>query len=212
MQLATKLANTPALTEGQAREYDFILCLDHSGSMGDPSAKMKGKTRWQEAEEFTTAFARYAESVDDDGLTVIPFSSNAQVFDGVKTDKVKELFQNVRPGGSTNLTDALESAFKKKFTSTKPAIVLVVTDGEPDSREDVIRSIVKASNKLERDEQLAIQFVQIGDSQKAAQFLQFLDDNLQGRNGAKFDIVNTLTREAADTLTIEQILWLAIND
>ena len=210
-QYASKLSSSPALSLDQAKEYDYIILMDQSGSMGEPSTKFQGKTRWAEAEEFTTAFARFADQVDSDGITVINFNSGSTVFDNVNAEKVKEIFSKNRPGGSTNLGGALDKAFEKHFSNSKPTIILCMTDGVPDSEAHVVKSIIGAANKLEKDAQLAIQFVQIGDNREAAQFLTRLDDNLQ-KEGAKFDIVNALTREEAESLTPEQLLYQAIND
>lgn len=209
--IASKLSSSPALSLNEAKEYDYIILMDQSGSMGEPSTKMHGKTRWNEAEEFTVAFARFADQVDSDGITVINFNSNVTVYDNVNAEKVKEIFSKNRPGGSTNLGAALDKAFEKHFSNSKPTIVLVMTDGTPDSEPHVVRSIIGAANKLDKDAQLAIQFVQIGDNADAAKFLTRLDDNLQ-KEGAKFDIVNALTREDAEGLTAEQLLYQAIND
>lgn len=201
----------PSLSDDQAKEYDYILVLDKSGSMGSPSTKMEGKTRWQEAQEFTESFARFADLHDDDGLTVITFNSTSTVYDGVHADKVHDVFTTCQPGGSTNLAGALAEAYKKKAASTKKAIVVVLTDGSPDSQTAVKDGIIAEANALETDDGLSIQFVQIGDDNGAAAFLKMLDDDLQSA-GAKFDIVNTLTREQAEGLTIEQLLYEAIND
>lgn len=204
-----KMTEAQIITETQAKEYDHIILVDQSGSMGEKSTKMEGRNRWQEAQEFTESYARFAETVDDDGLTVITFNSKPTVYDGVKADKVHEIFTNSRPGGSTDLAAALEEAFKKKFTAGKKAIIMVITDGAPDSETAVKTSIINAANKLERDEEIGIQFVQIGDDAHAARFLNDLDDNLKD---AKFDIVNALTREEAEGYSIEQLLYLALND
>lgn len=199
----------PAISDSQAKEFDYILVLDKSGSMGDASLTLENRTRWDEAQEFTESFARFAEKHDDDGLTVITFSSTTKVYDGVKADKVHEIFTTCQPGGSTNLAAALDVAFKKKFSTTKAAIIVVMTDGVPDSETAVKASIIAAANKIEKDGDIGIQFVQIGNDAHAAKFLGDLDDNLKG---AKFDIVNSLTREEAEKLKIEQMLYLAIND
>lgn len=203
------LSTAQVISEAQAKEYDHIILVDQSGSMGEKSTKMEGRTRWQEAQEFTESYARFAETVDDDGLTLITFNFKPTVYDGVKADKVHEIFTSARPGGSTNLAAALEEAFKKKFAAGKKAIIMVITDGVPDSETAVKESITNAANKLERDEEIGIQFVQIGDDVHAGKFLNDLDDNLKG---AKFDIVNSLTREEAEGYSIEQLLYLALND
>jgi hypothetical protein len=58
--------------------------------MANPSDKMEGKSRWEEAQEFTEGFARYAAQHDDDGITLIKFNSHAKIFDGVTADKVHD--------------------------------------------------------------------------------------------------------------------------
>lgn len=205
---ATKTEELPVITEGQAKEFDFILVLDKSGSMGDASKILKGRSKWEEAQEFTEQFARFADKVDDDGLTVITFSSHAKVVDGVHADKVHEIFTTQQPGGSTNLTEALNEAFKKKFSSSKAAIILVMTDGVPDDEDGVHKAIVAAAAKCEKDSDIGILFVQVGDDAHAAKFLDGLDNHL---DEAKFDIVAAMSADQAGGLTVEQLLWQAIN-
>lgn len=206
---AAKMAPEQVLSDAQASEYDFIILVDKSGSMGERSTSMEGKTRWQEAQEFTESFARYAEQTDDDGITVITFAGHPTVYDGVKADKVHEVFTNCQPGGSTNLAPALEEAFKKKFSANKKALIMVITDGAANDESHVKDSIIAAANKLNADDEIGIQFVQIGNDPSAAKFLNDLDDNL---STAKLDIVNALTREEAEGYSMGQLLWLALND
>src|SRR4051812_43623997 len=116
---AQQLETTPELSDTDAKEYDYILLVDQSGSMGDPSEKMEGKSRWEEAQEFTMGFARFAEQHDDDGITLIKFNSHAKVYDNVKADAVRDLFIKNSPGGSTNLAEALQKAIDKKKASSK---------------------------------------------------------------------------------------------
>lgn len=205
---ATKTEELPVITEAQAKEFDFIIVLDKSGSMGNDSKLLKGRSKWQEAQEFTESFARFADKVDDDGITVITFSSHAKVVDGVHADKVHEIFTNEQPGGSTNLTEALNKAFEKKFSSTKAAIILVMTDGAPDDEAGVHKAIVDAAAKCQKDSDIGILFVQIGDDAGAAKFLDSLDNGL---TEAKFDIVCALAADQAGGLSPEQLLYQAIN-
>lgn len=207
--VASKLTADQILSDAQASEYDFIILVDKSGSMGEKSTSMPGKNRWQEAQEFTEGFARYAEKTDDDGITVITFSGAPTIYDGVTADKVHEVFTTCQPGGSTNLAPALNEAFKKKFSSNKKALIMVITDGEANDPSHVKDAITNAANKLTADDEIGIQFVQIGNDPSAAKFLNDLDDNLKG---AKFDIVNALTREEAESYSMGQLLWLALND
>jgi hypothetical protein len=71
--------------------------------------------------------------------------------------------------------------------------------------------IINASRKIERDEELAISFIQVGTDATATQFLKALDDQLQGA-GAKFDIVDTVTFEDMEDMTLTEVLLKAIVD
>jgi hypothetical protein len=87
----------------------------------------------------------------------------------------------------------------------------VVTDGEPDDRKAVMRVIVETTLKLDRDEELGISFIQVGNDREATQFLKVLDDQLQSV-GAKFDIVDTITIDEMEDITLTEVLMNAITD
>jgi len=199
------------------KDRDYTLILDKSGSMSkvDQSA---GKSRWQAAEESTLALARKCEQFDPDGLTVYVFSSRFKRYDQVTSDKVEQIFLENDPVGTTNLTAVLEDAFRDYFArktkgSTKPngETILIITDGEPDDRRSVIECIINASRKLDRDEELAVSFIQVGQDLSAREFLNALDDQLV-KVGAKFDIVDTITMDDMAEMSLTEVLLKAIED
>jgi uncharacterized protein with von Willebrand factor type A (vWA) domain len=198
-------------------DRDYTLILDKSGSMSTPD-QPGGKDRWQTAQESTLALARKCEQFDPDGITVYMFSSRFKRYDNVTSDKVAQIFQENDPMGRTDLAsvlkDALDSYFQRKAAGqTKPngETILVITDGEPDDRKAVMRVIIEASRQMERDEELAISLIQVGNDQTATRFLKVLDDELQGA-GAKFDIVDTITLDDMENLTLAEVLVNAVND
>ncbi|WP_346341798.1 VWA domain-containing protein [[Phormidium] sp. ETS-05] len=199
------------------QDRDYTLILDKSGSMSTTD-KPGGRSRWQESQESTLALARKCEQFDPDGITVYVFSGRFKRYENVTSSKVEQIFLENDPMGSTNLAgvleDALNSYFQRKAAGqTKPngETILVVTDGEPDDRKGVMRVIIDASRKMERDEELAISFIQIGTDVQATRFLKALDDELQSV-GAKFDIVDTVTVEDMENTTLAEILTAAISD
>lgn len=102
---------------------------------------------------------------------------------------MQRIFQENRPGGTTNLAGVLTAAFDEWFRlHAKPVTYLVVTDGAPDNEDDVKQAITSASNRLEHETDMSITVIQIGDDQGAAQFLHVLDAELE----CKFDIVDTI--------------------
>lgn len=199
------------------KDRDYTLILDKSGSMS--TADMPGgRSRWAYAEESTIALARKCEQFDPDGITVYMFSSRFRRYDDVTADKVAQIFLENDPVGTTNLAsvlmDAANQYFQRKAAGTaKPEgeTILVVTDGEPDDRRAVMETIINASRQMERDEELAISFIQVGNDAGATKFLQALDGQLTDV-GAKFDICDTVTIDDMAEMSLADVLINAIQD
>lgn len=196
---------------------DYTLIIDKSGSMATKD-QAGNKSRWIVMQESTLALASKCEELDPDGLTVYMFSGRFKRYENVTANRVTQLFQENEPSGTTNLAGVLEDAlndyFKRKRageTKQNGETILVVTDGEPDDRKAVMRVIIEASRQMDRDEELAISFVQVGIDATAKQFLKALDDDLQNA-GAKFDIVDTVTMDDMEDMTLSEVLLNAITD
>ena len=199
------------------KNRDYTLIIDKSGSMSTPD-QTGGRSRWDEAQESTIALARKCEQFDPDGITVYVFSSRFRRYDNVTASKVEQIFQENDPAGSTNLTmvltDATNHYFQRKKagkTQTEGETILVITDGEPDDRRSVIDIIIETTRRLERDEELAISFIQVGYDSGATKFLKALDDQLQDV-GAKFDICDTITIDDMSEMSLSEVLMNAIAD
>jgi uncharacterized protein with von Willebrand factor type A (vWA) domain len=199
------------------QDRDYTLIIDKSGSMSTPD-QPGGRSRWEAAQESTLALARKCEQFDPDGITVYLFSSRFKRYDNVNSNKVAQIFQENDPAGTTNLAavlkDATDRYFQRKAAGqTKPGgeTILVVTDGEPDDRKAVMVAIVDASRQMERDEELGISMIQVGNDPTATQFLKALDDQLQGV-GAQFDICDAITMDDMADLSLSEVLLNAIND
>jgi uncharacterized protein with von Willebrand factor type A (vWA) domain len=197
-------------------QRDYTLILDKSGSM---SAKDQqgGKSRWEYAQESTLALARKCEQLDPDGISVYAFSGRFKRYDNVTSSRVEQIFLENDPIGTTNLAlvlqDATEAYFQSKAAGQSAAgsTILVVTDGEPDDRRAVIEVIVRATQKMEQDKELAISFIQVGNDSGATSFLKALDDQLGGV-GAKFDICDTITIDDMGDMSLAEVLMAAIED
>jgi hypothetical protein len=195
---------------------DYTLIIDKSGSMSIKD-QLNGMSRWQFMQESVFAVATKCEELDPDGITVYVFAGKFRRYDRVTTAQVSSIFLENQPGGRTDLAgvliDALNNFFDRKAKGKIKTgeTILVVTDGEPDDRQAVMRAIVQASQKMDRDEELAISFIQIGTDEQATRFLKILDDELPSA-GAKFDIVDTVTIDDLEDMTIEDVLLNAIFD
>ena len=196
---------------------DYTLIIDKSGSMATPDQK-GGRSRWVAAQESTLALASKCEQFDPDGITIYLFSGRFKRYENVTASKVTQIFRENDPSGSTDLAAVLKHAtdnyFQRKAAGqTKPngETILVVTDGEPDDRKAVMKVIIEASRRMDRDEELAISFIQVGTDSQATKFLKILDDELQGA-GAKFDICDTITIDDMEDYSLSEVLLNAIND
>jgi uncharacterized protein with von Willebrand factor type A (vWA) domain len=198
-------------------DRDYTLIIDKSGSMSTPD-QAGGRSRWDIAQESTIALARKCEQFDPDGITVYLFSGKFKRFENVTAAKVSQIFQENDPAGTTNLAsvlqDALRNFFERKAAGqAKPngETILVITDGEPDDRKAVFEVIIQATRQMERDEELAISIIQVGNDPQATKFLKALDDQLQGV-GAKFDICDTVTLDDLEDMSLADVLMNAITD
>jgi len=199
------------------KDRDYTLIIDKSGSMSikdQPSSK----SRWDIMQESTLAIASKCEEFDPDGITIYLFSGKFRRYDNVTANKVAQIFQENDPSGRTDLAsvlaDATNNYFQRKAakqTKANGETIVVVTDGEPDDRKAVMKVIIEASRRMERDEELAITFIQVGTDTQATKFLKILDDDLQSA-GAKFDIVDTITMDDMEDMTIKEVLLNAIID
>lgn len=196
---------------------DYTLIIDKSGSMSIAD-QPGGMTRWDAAQESTMALARKCEQLDPDGITVYTFSSRFKRYDNVTAAKVQQVFLENDPVGRTDLASVLQDA-TQNFLARKMSqdwdkegeIILVITDGEPDDQRAVIEVILKTTQQMERDEELGISFIQVGNDPGARQFLKALDDQLQ-EVGAKFDICDTVTMDDMAEMSLVEVLINAIED
>ncbi|HEY9668833.1 MAG TPA: VWA domain-containing protein [Coleofasciculaceae cyanobacterium] len=198
-------------------QRDYTLIIDKSGSMSIKD-QPGNKSRWDSMQESTLALASKCDDLDPDGITVYLFSGRFKRYDNVTATKVVQIFKENEPSGRTDLASVLQDAtnhyFQRKAArQTKPngETILVVTDGEPDERKAVMKVIIEASRRMDRDEELAISFIQIGNDTQATKFLKVLDDELQGA-GAKIDIVDTVTIDDMEDMTLTEVLLNAITD
>ncbi len=203
--------------DSRIENRDYTLVIDKSSSMATSDGP-DGKTRWQIAQESTLALADKCEEIDPDGITVYVFSGAFKRYDNVTSDKVTKVYEENQPMGQTDLAsvlqDAFEDYFKRKEAGTAKAngeTFLIITDGEPTDRKAVISLIMDAAQKVDREDELGISFIQVGTDKEATRFFKALDDDLQGV-GAKFDIVDTVTVDNMKGMSLTDVLLNALID
>lgn len=192
-------------TDETLKALDWIVVVDHSGSMAEDSTRLAGKTRYEELQEEVIAVARQAEKYDDDGITVINFASTVNVTDGVTASEVTRVFKEFPPRGLTDLAGAIKAVAKKTRESTKPGVVAIIyTDGVPNDENAVIKEVNAAAAEFGRP-RIGFVIIQVGQDKQATKFLARLDDTL------KVDVLSTIPEEQSEGLTLGQLAWLARN-
>lgn len=191
-------------------EFNFIVAVDASGSMGETDMP-GGKSRWEYMQETLVAFTREILTINTGGIEGVAFGGqNITSVSGKTADAVKLIFSTRSPRGSTPLAQALTESLKLAKLSDKKAVILVFTDGVPDDRAEAARVIVNQANSQETDDECTILFIQVGHDVAATKYLRSLDDDLIG---AKFDIVDTKTIDEAENFpTIVDLVCAAIKD
>ncbi len=207
--------NKSSVTNEELAKYDYVVMIDKSGSMGEKDCP-GGKSRWAYAQETAESIARQCAEFDSDGIDVVLFAGTPKEFKGVTAEKVKQIFTENSPSGSTDTAAALKLVFdgynaRKASGTAKPMIVVCITDGEPTDQKAVDRVITDHSNSLTEDGETGITFIQIGKDPAARAFLKHLDDDLQAL-GAKFDIVDTKDESELENISITEMLCQAVTD
>ena len=199
------------------RDRDYTLLIDKSQSMSTQD-QPNGKSRWEVAKESTYALAKECETYDPDGMTVYLFSSRFKRYYNVTSDQVNEIYAENDPMGKTDLLsvldDAVENYFQRKAvgqTKANGETFLIITDGEPEDRKGVMRLIIETSRRVDRDHELGISLIQVGDDQKVTEYLKALDDQLL-EAGAQFDIVDTITMAEMGNSSLSDVLLKALTD
>lgn len=90
----------------------------------------------------------------------------------------------------------LKEAFARGFDET-PTSVLVLTAGCPDDSEKLTKTLEEAAKKVDKDSDLTVTFVQVGDDEEAERYLAHLDTQLTttSASGEEIDIVDTVKDE-----------------
>ena len=108
--------------------------------------------------------------------------------------------------GGTDLTKVLKDAF---VPTEKASTILIITDGKPDDINTTEKLIIETTKKLKHEEDLLVTIVQVGNDDKADEYLNELDNKLVPM-GAKYDIVDIIPNAKLSTLDFAMVVDLAM--
>jgi hypothetical protein len=174
-------------------KFDTVFLIDDSGSMAGGL--------WRQTADALMTITPICTAHDADGIDIHFLNHPKSYMNVTSPTTVREIFQTVRPGGSTPTGFRLTEIFEKYFENyqpkvTKPINIICITDGAP--TDDDESPLIDAARKLDRLEapawQLGVQFFQVGSDPEATAHLQMLDDSLPelAKDKNLRDIVDTV--------------------
>ena len=190
---------------------DIILLIDKSGSMSEEdcpapregfgflsrfTGQMDAASRWDWCANELITMSRMAAGALRQGMRVVMFATDDDVFDRVRLEQIPQIFRGNRPSGSTNAAAALKKQLSWYFANkasqqgrNRPVVIAVITDGLPNNARALKKAIVEATASMQRPDEIAITFLQVGRDRSGVNLVHELDDGLM-RQGATFDIVD----------------------
>lgn len=202
-------------------DRDYVIILARSGASREQNHPLY--EHWLAAQASLIDLAKKCQELDSDGLTVYEASTPLWKYENTDVKRLAEILQrqNTTPDPANlikislqeALSDALSDYFKRKASpkAKKGAIIVVVIDEKQEDGKLLAETIINTANKVAKDEEIGISFIQIGEDVETREFLTYLDNNLQ-QVGAKFDIVDTKFWQEIKRSSIVQFLIGAIND
>lgn len=177
---------------------NFIFGVDVSASMQTKDCP-GGQSRIECLKEQVITFAREASKWDDDGIDVISFGANINVYKGVTADKAADIIGGLKATEpQTDTAGLITKAYDlHKSGGYAQTVLFVATDGAPSDKEAVKNVIRKIAADIKDEHEFAISFLTVGEIDMGLRsFLTELDDSLN----AKHDIVDVKALSEVDFL------------
>jgi len=186
--------------------YDIVIYIDDSGSM---AFEEQGE-RIKDLELIMQRVAFAATLFDEDGIEIRFMnddSSDPRMLEGVRTEQqIAQIMANRKYKGLTPFGTKLRQkvidgiVLPKLRQPRKPVLVIGITDGQPAGEnagalEDTIRYAVQSTSNLGPGA-VAFQFAQVGNDQKATEFLGKLDND--PTVGKMVDVTSNFENESAE--------------
>jgi Mg-chelatase subunit ChlD len=208
-KLATATTKDPAWKK--LKDYDIVMLIDKSGSMGEP-ADRSGMSKWDWCSSQLSSFATEAQENTGRKLTIVTFNGEFSVKPNCTPTDVQQTFLSSKPGGATDLATPLDSVLGDYLRGPRshPLLVVVLTDGVPATPELVERGIIDASRRINTPDQIKIVFFEIGNDPDGAALIRLLDVGLTSE-GARYDIVDANTFDQLKQVGLKTALYETFN-
>jgi Mg-chelatase subunit ChlD len=206
---------TADITESEAEkilsDYNFIVLVDHSGSMKEQIHRVpgsqSGSTKLDWVKSNMNTFANFLAGHCKSGITLIPFNGSFQVIPLNSAWSVSSEVNRLNAEGGTNLGDPLDEAVHIALSSRKNQMIVVLSDGMSNLGPSLEETIIQATKVVPAGEVVA-SFLQIGAGGGEA-IIRNLDDNLVSK-GAAYDMVDAKYFSEIERYGLKRVLADAV--
>jgi hypothetical protein len=173
---------------------DITIMLDRCATMADNHAGCPGDlSKWIWCKQQIDNLYLTTNRVLDNGFRLVLFNNTFVVRNDVTLWDLKEFFARTKPEGTQkNISAPLESVltdyFKYRKPNSKPCLIIVLTEGTRNSGTPLQDVLIEVSQKMNRQGEVMVVMMQVGESLHAEELFDDLDRNLTAK-GAKFPMV-----------------------
>jgi Mg-chelatase subunit ChlD len=204
-----------AATEKVFRGRDLVVLIDRSGSMSASDCP-GAMSRWDWCKQQVLSLSEGTRNVFPTGFRLGLYNNHCDFSDNASVDSIVSAFTNNKPDGGTYTADAIthelrEYRDRKRHGGTKPLVIVVVTDGAPNSPSALRDVLVNATTDMERADDLQVVFIQIGEDDQSTTLLEQLDRRLT-ESGARFPIAHTVGFDKVKTSGLLQAITDALSN
>jgi hypothetical protein len=156
-------------------------------------------SRWDWCKEQVVSLSEATRSIFPTGFRLGLYNNHCDISDNADVDSIVKAFTSTKPDGGTYTADAITHELRdlrerKRHGGAKPMVVIVVTDGAPNSPSALRDVLVNATNDMERADDLQVVFIQIGEDDQSTTLLEQLERHLTDA-GARFPIAHNVPFE-----------------
>jgi hypothetical protein len=176
------------------QDVHVVILVDRSLSMGDMHAGVPGDlSKWMWTKEQVDNLFLATDRVLEGGFDIYAFNDKVEGRTGVTLWDLRQVFDRLKPAGEHKnialpLQNVLNDYFSRRKPDSKPCLIVVLTDGTENTGSPLQEVLIDASKKMNRQGEVIIDFLQIGESIAGEELFDDLEQNLVAK-GARYNMV-----------------------
>jgi hypothetical protein len=178
------------------RDYDVIIFLDCSGSMGE-GIRSENMRKWDWASRNIRDFNGKFNDAVKRNITLVTFNDKFKVMPNCTPADLESVFAHREPEGGTDLAQPLESIIDERLRELekRPCVIVVLHDGINDNEDRVQRILERTARQLFSPGKIFITFIQIGDDPAGSENLKEMEAvNVGGKELVKAELFDDIRK------------------